>query len=254
MTDSVQRILNETSAVNGLEIVYTDYNNTQTVNTPSGGGRATGDFYMEVRHAASRALRAMIIPRIQLANDTQVCDSLTPIGLPFRQWHWRLGSLYFPHQPIKGKDVIEALPQTYIYTADAQGKVAGAPRCGVTFDDYISPYHRQSSCPNSVAGDYAINTGVFPNESVRPLSTRIEKYDNFAAHAPICVSLERSTLFNLSGIPINNSRVLSFHGEFDSASGTDSPIAPYYGQLTFDVYLQYVRLARVFLNNVEVEQ
>ena len=77
-------------------------------------------------------------------------------------------------------------------------------------------------------------------------------YDNFLTNAPIGVSLERSSLFNLSGIPINNSRVMSFHGTFDTRA--TEPKAPGYGMLTFDVFLQYVRLARVFLNNVEVEQ
>jgi len=260
LTDAVQRILNETSAVNGLEIVYTDINNTQTVqNTNDTTGRCTGDFYMEVRHAASRALRAMLVPRIQLANNTQVCDSFATIGIPFKRWHWRLGSLYFPHQPIKGKDVLEILPQTYTYTADAWGKVAGAPRTSVTLDDYTSPYHKNSHNPvaTRVKETYAIDSvkgsdEFFPDPGDAGFNRFY--YDLFTCCAPIAVSLERSTLFNLSGIPINNSRVLSFHGEFDSASGDDLPVFPSYGPLVFDCFLQYVRLARVFLNNVEVEQ
>jgi hypothetical protein len=62
------------------------------------------------------------------------------------------------------------------------------------------------------------------------------------------VLLERSDLFNLSGVPINNSRVLSARVEYDqSIVGT-----PRGRDVT--VFLKYVRLARVFLNNVEVEQ
>jgi hypothetical protein len=259
LTDSVQRILNETSAVNGLEIVYTDINNTQTVSTPSTTTkRSTGDFYMEVRHAASRALRAWLVPRIQLANNTQVCDSFATIGCPFKRWHWRLGSLYFPHQPIKGNDVIEILPQTYTYTADAWGKIAGAPRCEVTLDQYTSFHHKRVRNPihlldsksNKMIDTASDEWGVDPEEA----GTIKLLYDKYACCAPIAVSLERSTLFNLSGIPINNSRVLSFHGEYDSATGEDLPNAPAYGPVVFDCFLQYVRLARVFLNNVEVEQ
>lgn len=258
LTDSVQRILNETSAVNGLEIVYTDINNTQCVSQPSSSTeRCTGDFYMEVRHAASRALRAMLVPRIQDANNTQVCDSFATIGCPFKRWHWRLGSLYFPHQPIKGHDVLEILPQTYTYTADAWGKIAGAPRCEVTLDQYTSFHHKRVKNPTQHLNTKT-NTMI---ESFDPtlLDTanagKIKVlYDKYACCAPIAVSLERSTLFNLSGIPINNSRVLSFHGEYDSATGTDLPNVPKYGPIVFDCFLQYVRLARVFLNNVEVEQ
>jgi hypothetical protein len=257
LTDSVQRILNETSAVNGLEIVYTDINNTQTVSAPSTTTkRSTGDFYMEVRHAASRALRAWLVPRIQLANNTQVCDSFATIGCPFKRWHWRLGSLYFPHQPIKGHDVIEILPQTYTYTADAWGKIAGAPRCEVTLDQYTSFHHKRVRNPIHVL-DSKSNTmqDTFEDFIDAEEAGDIKLlYDKYACCAPIAVSLERSTLFNLSGIPINNSRVLSFHGEYDSATGTDLPNAPAYGPVVFDCFLQYVRLARVFLNNVEVEQ
>lgn len=259
LTDSVQRILNETSAVNGLEIVYTDINNTQAVQQAnSTEGRCTGDFYMEIRHAASRALRAMIVPRIQLANDTQVCDSFATIGTPFKRWHWRLGSLYFPHQPIKGRNSLEIIPQTYLYTLDAWGKVAGAPRTSITMDDYTTSYHKQTKNPVSLIkadGSAIVKANV---DTLFPPPGEVGRarmyYDRITTNAPIAVSLERSTLFNLSGIPINNSRVLSFHGEFDSASGLDLPNFPSYGPLVFDCFLQYVRLARVFLNNVEVEQ
>lgn len=260
LTDSVQRILNETSAVNGLEIVYTDINNTQTVSAPNAAtGMSTGDFYMEVRHAASRALRAWLVPRIQLANNTQVCDSFATIGCPFKRWHWRLGSLYFPHQPIKGNDVLEILPQTYTYTADAWGKIAGAPRCEVTLDQYTSFYHKSVKNPTQYLDPVVDANDLIESSHASLMNPALAGtfkllFDKFTCCAPIAVSLERSTLFNLSGIPINNSRVLSFHGEYDSATGNDLPIAPTYGPVVFDVFLQYVRLARVFLNNVEVEQ
>ena len=48
LTDSIQRIMNEHSATNGLENVYTDYNNTQI---PTKG---QGPLFTEVRHAAIR--------------------------------------------------------------------------------------------------------------------------------------------------------------------------------------------------------
>lgn len=255
LTDSVQRIMNETSAVNGLEIVYTDFNNSQAVTK-----NLAGDFYMEIRHAASRALRAIMIPRTQLQNDLQIADSFATIGLPFKRWHWRLGSLYFPHQPVKADNTILALPQTYAYTADAHGKLAGGPRCSVTFNDYMTQYQSEFTTPDSLVTQ---SSGAF---SVGRKSSAVYNYqyidealgcvflNHFLTNAPISVSLERSTLFNLAGIPINNSRVLSFHGEFENVTTQPGLLTPDYGTLTFDCYLQYVRLARVFLNNVEVEQ
>ena len=64
----------------------------------------------------------------------------------------------------------------------------------------------------------------------------------------IAVSLERSSLFNLSGIPINNSRVLALRGTYSSVA------TAYCKSHTLNIYLKYVKLARIFLNNVEVEQ
>lgn len=238
LTDSIQRIMNEHSATNGLEIVYTDYNNTQI---PTKG---QGPLFTEVRHAASRALGAFCVTRALKTINSQGCSSFASTKNRFSSWHWRLGSLYFPHQPIKADTPFQNLNQTYTYALDAFGKLAGAARAGVTYKDWLT-----------LAEKYP--TTVFPPD--------LPQYS--ALHTGIqCipVSLERSTLFNLSGIPINNSRVLSFHGEFKNNVGLPIPytdkdteqkiVNEEQDDLLVDVFLRYVRLARVFMNNVEVEQ
>jgi hypothetical protein len=62
----------------------------------------------------------------------------------------------------------------------------------------------------------------------------------------IWTDLERSSVQNLTGIPINNSRVVELM------------LSTRNGMLNTDLELQtflfYVRLVRVFLNNVEVEE
>jgi len=269
LTDSIQRLLNETSAVNGLEVVYTDYNNTQQVLPDT-----SGNFFMEVRHAASRALKAIMIPRPQGSVNNPLCDSFATTAMPFRRWHWRLGSLYFPHQQITEKTTIKNIPQTYTYTLDSFGKVAAAPRCAAKMDNYITPADHYLTFggmagytvpgapadisfpledPDDPASRATRTTRIELDKHDRPTAVINKQYwNNHLCNAPIGVSLERSTLFNLSGIPINNSRVLSFHGEFGSPTlGAETTNL---GPTTYDCFLQYVRLARVFLNNVEVEQ
>jgi hypothetical protein len=253
LTDSIQRILNEHSAVNGLEIVYSDYNHTHAVS------KSSSSFFAEVRHAASRALRAMMITRFQKNQDFQTADAFAASYSQFNNWHWRLGSLYFPHQPIKSeKGALENSVQTYMYTMDAIGKVAGAPRSGISYTEFLSTHEKQLLTGNNQGAFAIIGAGNAVGTGQQLLGL-----DDYTSHNMIGVSLERSTLFNLSGIPINNSRVLSFHGTIDSNqsrskkgaqpngdNGTDEE-----GQdLVHDIFLQYVRLARVFLNNVEVEQ
>ena len=93
----------------------------------------------------------------------------------------------------------------------------------------------------------------------------------------IGVNLERTTLFNLAGVPVNNSRVLALRGLLHPASheptgyrgpdGSGATTNWYVGfnkndgyvsdsvqSRSFTIYLKYVKLCRIFLNNVEVEQ
>ena len=81
----------------------------------------------------------------------------------------------------------------------------------------------------------------------------------------IGVTLERSNIFQLAGIPVNNSRVLTLHanlaantGEGDGLEATavigSATTLGTGSSRTIDIYLKYVKLARVWLNNVEVEQ
>ena len=70
-------------------------------------------------------------------------------------------------------------------------------------------------------------------------------------------------MFNLAGVPVNNSRVLSLRakletggagGEIQAGTSTEAVPTIGYPNRQLDVFLKYVKLARVFLNNVEVEQ
>jgi hypothetical protein len=74
-------------------------------------------------------------------------------------------------------------------------------------------------------------------------------------------------MFNLAGVPVNNSRVLAFRANLNPYSfepcGIPAPnnvslhngsIATNVTQRNFTVYLKYVKLARIFLNNIEIEQ
>jgi hypothetical protein len=70
----------------------------------------------------------------------------------------------------------------------------------------------------------------------------------------IGVSLERSNLFNLAGIPINNSRVLSFQCGLRSSQQYEFHGISRHNERVCHVFLKFVKLARIWLNNVEVEQ
>ena len=74
-------------------------------------------------------------------------------------------------------------------------------------------------------------------------------------------------MFNLAGVPVNNSRVLALRANLSPYSfeptmeNTNTNVAMSNGsvqqtvkQRNFTVYLKYVKLARIFLNNIEIEQ
>jgi hypothetical protein len=100
LTDSCQRYLNEVSATSGLEIVYADYNNT-IHQLPTSGG----DVNLEVRQSCSRALRAFARIRGNQERKKYAKDSNASEVFTVTSWQWRLGSLYFPQQPVQARNV-----------------------------------------------------------------------------------------------------------------------------------------------------
>lgn len=66
-------------------------------------------------------------------------------------------------------------------------------------------------------------------------------------------------MFNLAGVPVNNSRVLALRGKLSTVNNekklnNPAGATPTKQLRSLDIFLKYVKLARVFLNNVEVEQ
>ena len=334
LTDRTQRVLNEMSAVNGLEIVYCDHERTEVDN------QSSTTLHLEVRKAASRALKAYITARPTADTTSGLKDSFRTESFDYLQWQWQLGSLYFPQQPIKATEQTpsRAIPESYQHTL-------------VAFNTYKGDQTRCSACPLRKKGDYLDTSAVaYVDDStvVAPTGTfaitaaglGLDRLDgtgttfttefavgdhfyhpaartsanlrtvtaitsdtnlqftpavgadvagpstdwdtyrtgdvmkgtefeggrttwhqdtnvraNYLGSADghdgtfangrtvLTVLLERSDLFNLTGVPINNSRVLSCHATFKTTRPR-----------IVTIFLKYVRLARVFLNNVEVEQ
>ncbi len=223
LTDSVQRMLNEHSATNGLEIVFADWANTSY---PILGTH----IHAEVRQAVSRALRVFARIRVEVATDKRMfSSSFEAERWRVSRYQWQLGSLYFPQQPI----AIPHNTSTANIGAFVYGPGVGALRNyeGMTSEAYLHSLDCFGAVAASSTGRCAVSNSMFE------LSAGI-----------MAACLERSSVFNLSGIPINNSRVLSLNAEYDF---TNRPAG---STPHLDIFLQYVRLCRVWLTNTEVEQ
>ena len=225
LTDSLQRTLNEQSAVNGLEIVFPDYETTTGVIPPGGTG-----INIEVRKACSRALRATSRFRtVSTSPVDHLTDSfqsnLLDAGQP-NAYQWQLGSLYFPHQQL------DATSDAYAY------------EWNMSQFQCIQPGMVNTVWPSVNRKNFS-GVSVVSDGKVPSLQTT---YIGQGTDNTVCVCLERSSLFNLSGMPINNSRVLALTYR---SGNTPNTVAE---QTVVTMFLKYVKLARVFLLNIEVEQ
>jgi hypothetical protein len=261
LSDAIQRTLNEYSAVNGLEIVYTDYDlTTSTVQAvPSGTS-----VYTEVRKSASRALQAFarICPNYSEAALTKMSDSNAATiqyaedlsrAIPGRGWldyQWQLGSLYFPQQKVIATSAYDMGPIAYAYTLEAFDRFSGGSTCMLELQGTKTELEDTGLTRTMTLQNWNQMPGAAPPDLLSQERMYVlGKPGSFQGGGEvISVSLERSSLFNLSGIPINNSRVLALRGSYSSIP------TKYCGNHTLYIFLKYVKLARIFLNNVEVEQ
>ena len=276
LSDSIQRALNELSATNGLEIVYTDYaqtsyngkNDLETVNT-------------EIRKSCSRALKAFARVRNVSYNKARYVtntvtgpeneDDENGIGLescndsfrgenrfPFMEYQWQLGSLYFPQQPVSGGGGNSPADITRKCAVSAYAHCLEA----------VDKYHDNAPIFNTFRG--VPDGGYFTGDSYHSRATRLNPgFDSLGfgydgQQTTIAVTLERSTMFNLAGVPVNNSRVLALRAKL-STEKTEYKLSHSLGAAyptkvegetlrQLNIFLKYVKLCRVFMNNVEVEQ
>lgn len=233
LTDSIQRVLNEESAIRGLELVYTSfYYHSAQPKTLSDSKQVMN---IEVRKAVSRALGVLhkIRPQAKTVGFPHV-DYYRSKAAQNSSYQLRLGSLYFPHQPILGKGGVGGnLLELYWHTQHGFGKI------------------KTPSAPTSVM---AYSENSVPVLTVADSVPNPQSLATFArGMAAVYTDLERSTTQRLTGIPVNNSRVAELQIEDilpDRSAATEYKISGW----TVDVWLHYVRLARVFLQNVEIEE
>jgi hypothetical protein len=243
LTDAVQRHLNEYSATNGLEIVFADWDRTSA---PLSGSIVP--VYQEVRKSASRALQVFATVVDASAQPYRRNSFASVPNSNWNHYQWQLGSLYFPFQRVEPKSSTvptelydTMLTLTYAYSLDAWDRFH--PKAAPTMMTL-----RGDDMAWNAIGVYPIPVykETIPDSYLVPASDFGKNGSYANGNQSLSTTLERSTMFDLSGIPINNSRVLALRGEFAFPSGLTTG--------TLYIYLKYVRLVRVFLINAEVEQ
>lgn len=248
LTDAIQRVLNEYSSVNGLEIVFADFDRTSSPFTTVGDSNPV---YMEIRKSASRALMAFARV-VDTSPNAHLVDSFASSSCSFwEHYQYQLGSLYFPQQRVEDntsnteirRDNVASL--AYNFCLDAFDRLH--PKAAPTMLSLRGPEDRVNLPNYHPVGSTGEHGG---NEYLKPVSS-FGKWGSFVNGAcTVATTLERSSAFDLSGIPTNNARVLALRGSV----GFKLPAGKVDFRATLVAYMKYVRLARVFLLNVEVEQ
>lgn len=194
MTDDTQRTINMESASSGLEWAYPRiYTSVNSLNI----GQTT--LSAQVRKAVSQACisYACVLDQANLIDIT--ADSMAAVTWATTRWQYRLGALYFPHQPIEDSTVdgVESYFQSQM-----------------VFDKVKHPFAESSV----ELADFVSGTGI------------------------MAVSLEKDTALNLSGLPINNSRVLELNAQFSAVAAPMEVL----------VFLEYCAVSKSFVDNTVV--
>ena len=141
-------------------------------------------------------------------------DSMRSSPWRLTSFQTRCGSLYFPNNPISGATSDETVAQAYHTTLQAFGK------------------HRAPSSEPAVT---------------------LEEFRN--KFGVITTSLERSSMLNLTGIPINSSRIAENRVTYTADGAAPANAREILAANTqVDTWISFVRLVRVFLNSVQIEE
>lgn len=198
LTDDSQKTLNSISSNNGLEVTYSRIY-TSINDVPN----STTNINAQIRKAVSNASHAVAVIMDPTKINNINVDSFATLRPDFSSIQWRLGSLYFPNQPI------QPVPNAYQF-------------------DIVDLFNMNKMTYNKFKQSH--------NESV-------VSYDMFKERGcgSICVSLERTQELELSGLALNNSRVLELDGQFSQPQSR-----------SVYVFLVYNCVSRSYIDNVSV--
>jgi hypothetical protein len=253
LTDSVQRVLNEEAAMRGLELVFRTWHTTQF---PFNDQSRT----FQMRKAVSRAISILALMYPKEPTTYQNHDYFANMAWDVTEAQLRIGSLYYPQQPIRGTKGENTARECYYHMLRSASRLSGKNASGIAYEQFVGPQiYSTAGDAKPMPGTYLPKVSVFNNktysemEVTAAVTARTDAAWTAAKHdvgvdltVPqngLWFDLERSNVQQLSGIPINNSRVAEINLTVEAPQDRDVL-----------VYLDYVRLLRVFLQNIEVEE
>lgn len=207
MLDTVS-LSDETSKILNLESSQSglEYCYPRVYNYASTYNAGTSNFTVQVSKAVSQATHVYLVTQSAGVTNNPLVDSFVSEDFKYKNFQFRLGSAYYPNQVV--------ISQTQ--NATIKGKEAYLLALS-SFDKMKSVFQETSVTPVQYAGTACV----------------------------LATSLERNQSLAVSGLPINNSRLLEVLVERDSFA--DAGVAR-----DVNVFLSYVTVAKAYIDNVSV--
>lgn len=255
--DAIRMAMDEVISTKGVELVYSGWHHTFT----EPGHDLQGGVELTISDSYTRALRAFarVRPRengtatnsihVESERDSFRGEHIFPIA----EYQWRLGERYYPDKPVSNgnRPILETFMQLLnaVNQFDGRRKQTFLP---LLHDDTVSTITERVMDGDTFAGYGAVFPGFVPSF--------VGQQGSFARDSHLVgVDLTRDSNVVISGRPVNNVEQLTLWlrgnnnlQEYQQGSTADVILEPPLRRL--DMFLQYVKLVRVFTNNVEIEK
>lgn len=213
IADGFTRRIGEISATQGLNILYTNFYSNQV-----SGSAGQSSFNYDVKKAASKCMRLWVVSRNNTFVNAAASDSMGSLPYDYSSVSTHIGADYVPNVPIKISGMV---------ATDNNGGVNSA-NVRLTSEAY---YHVLSAVRDQELPKYPTVPLEHINYNV------INKLDTV-----LVFSYNKSTLDNISGYEVNNSRALIVDLEMNTVVNGGSTVR------RIDNWMEHLRNVNIFPN------
>lgn len=213
IADAFSRRIGELAATQGLNIMFSNFYSNQV-----SGSAGQTSFNYDIKKAASKCMRLWTVSRNNANVNATALDSLGSLPMDYSSVSTHIGADYIPNVPIR-----------------ASGYVATSPTGGANLKNSRAVselyYHTLSAVSDNERPCYP-SVGI-----VNLTHDVINKRDSV-----LVFSYNKSTLDNLSGYSVNNSRALIVDLECDTVVNGAGTVR------RIDNWMEHLRNVRIFAN------
>jgi hypothetical protein len=257
--DNIRMAMDEVLATKGIEMVYTGWHHT-SLRSESGMTYTTS---VSITDSFTRGLRAFARVRALRSNESDPANKI-PLEserdsfrgehvFPYHTYQWRHGERYYPDKPNASngsRSIIKSMNHMLNAVNQFDGDREQSYAC------LLGDYNMSEITEDLLGGNLDAGSGV---QFTFWYPTFPGKLGCYARDAHVIgVDLTRDSDVKISGRPINNIEPLTLNFTCNPFSEEESDAGGKIAKVTVprivDVFLQYVKLVRVFLNNVQIEK